>query len=99
MRKCSASKHPPTTSQSQPTERTYTAATLIVSAGAWLPELMGDKYAAPFKVLRQVLFWFDVKGPITPFSSGELSHLHLGAAGAAAGDLWISRDRRGGGRR
>jgi sarcosine oxidase len=47
--------------------RTYTAATLIISAGAWLPGLLGDKYAAPFKVLRQLLFWFDVKGPITPF--------------------------------
>ena len=47
--------------------RSYTAATLIISSGAWLPELMGEPYAAPFKVLRQVLFWFDVKGPITPF--------------------------------
>jgi sarcosine oxidase len=47
--------------------RTYTAAKLIISAGAWLPELVGETYAAPFKVLRQLLFWFDVKGPITPF--------------------------------
>jgi sarcosine oxidase len=46
---------------------TYTAATLIISAGAWLPQLMGERYAAPFKVLRQVLFWFDLKRPITPF--------------------------------
>src|SRR5258708_25089417 len=45
----------------------YTAAKLIISAGAWLPALMGATYAAPFKVLRQLLFWFDVKGPITPF--------------------------------
>jgi sarcosine oxidase len=47
-------------------QRTYTAAKLIISAGAWLPGLM-PAYAAPFKVLRQLLFWFDVKGPITPF--------------------------------
>ncbi|HMI97765.1 MAG TPA: N-methyl-L-tryptophan oxidase [Micropepsaceae bacterium] len=47
--------------------RTYRAEKLIISAGAWLPELIGETYATPFKVLRQLLFWFDVKGPITPF--------------------------------
>jgi len=46
---------------------TYTAEKLIVSAGAWLPELIGETYATPFNVLRQLLFWFDVKGPVTPF--------------------------------
>src|SRR5207302_10930346 len=34
---------------------------LILCAGPWLPELIGDKYAAPFRVLRQVLFWFAVE--------------------------------------
>ena len=48
-------------------QRHYTAAKLIISAGAWLPELIEETYAAPFKILRQVLFWFGVKGAITPF--------------------------------
>ncbi len=48
-------------------QRTYSAEKLIISAGAWLPQLIGETYATPFKVLRQLLFWFDVKGPIAPF--------------------------------
>jgi sarcosine oxidase len=47
--------------------RTYSAEKLIISAGAWLPELIGETYATPFKVLRQLLFWFDVKESIAPF--------------------------------
>jgi sarcosine oxidase len=48
-------------------QRTYSAEKLIISAGAWLPELIGEAYATPFKVLRQLLFWFDVKESVTPF--------------------------------
>ena len=50
---------------------TYAAEKLILTAGPWLPELIGARYAAPFKVLRQVLFWFDVEGPIAPFLPGR----------------------------
>jgi sarcosine oxidase len=46
---------------------TYETETLILTAGAWLPELIGPRYTAPFRVLRQLLFWFDVDGPIEPF--------------------------------
>src|SRR5215472_7211243 len=45
----------------------YTADKLIVTAGAWLPELIGARYAKLFKIYRQLLFWFDVDGPIEPF--------------------------------
>ena len=45
----------------------YAAEKLIVAAGAWLPQLLDARYAATFKILRQVLFWFDVEGPIAPF--------------------------------
>jgi sarcosine oxidase len=45
----------------------YAAEKLIVAAGAWLPELLDARYATSFKVLRQVLFWFDVEGPLQPF--------------------------------
>jgi sarcosine oxidase len=33
---------------------------LIICAGAWLPGLISPRYAAPFRILRQVLFWFAV---------------------------------------
>ena len=49
----------------------YSAEKLIIAAGAWLPELLHARYAASFKVLRQVLFWFDVEGPIAPFLPGN----------------------------
>ena len=49
----------------------YAAERLIISAGAWLPELIGARYAAAFQVLRQVLFWFDVQGPVEPFLPGR----------------------------
>jgi sarcosine oxidase len=48
-------------------QASYGANTLILSAGAWLPQLLGARYASPFKVQRQVLFWFDVDGPVAPF--------------------------------
>jgi sarcosine oxidase len=52
-------------------KQTYAAGRLIVSAGAWLPQLIASKYAAPFKIRRQVLFWYAPKGAITPFQLGN----------------------------
>lgn len=46
---------------------TYLADKLIITAGPWLPGLLGGDYSEYFKVIRQVLFWFDVKGSIEPF--------------------------------
>jgi len=46
---------------------TYRADRLIVTAGAWLPGLVGPEIARHFTVYRQTLFWFDVEGPLTPF--------------------------------
>ena len=34
---------------------------LILSAGPWLPQLIGPQLGAPFRVLRQVLYWFEVE--------------------------------------
>jgi sarcosine oxidase len=45
----------------------YTADRLVIAAGAWLPELIGERYRGPFKVLRQVQYWFDVDGSIEPY--------------------------------
>ncbi|HEX3484403.1 MAG TPA: N-methyl-L-tryptophan oxidase [Micropepsaceae bacterium] len=49
------------------TRSTYKAEKLVITAGPWLPELMAANYAQIFKILRQVLLWFDVAGPIEPF--------------------------------
>ncbi|MFL5236023.1 MAG: N-methyl-L-tryptophan oxidase, partial [Rhizomicrobium sp.] len=42
---------------------TYSAARLILAAGAWLPELLGPHYASLFKIYRQVQIWFEVDDP------------------------------------
>lgn len=38
----------------------YTAGKVIVTAGAWLPKMLGDDYARYFKIFRQMLCWFRV---------------------------------------
>lgn len=47
----------------------YEANKLIITAGPWFPTLVEDEYAKFFKVIRQVLFWFDVKTPVERFES------------------------------
>jgi len=39
---------------------TYSANRVIVTAGAWIPKLLGDDYARFFKVYRQMLCWFQL---------------------------------------
>ena len=46
---------------------TYFADRVILSAGPWLPELLGDGHVWPFSVTRQVLYWFAPKDSIEPF--------------------------------
>ncbi len=41
----------------------YTAEKLMVTAGPWLPALLDQELAKPFRVMRQVLFWFEPKAP------------------------------------
>lgn len=43
----------------------YQANRLIIAAGAWLPDIIGC--AHPFKIFRQVQYWFAPKGSIAPF--------------------------------
>jgi sarcosine oxidase len=45
----------------------YEADRLIVTAGAWLPKLISDDIGGLFKIIRQVLVWFDVMTPIERF--------------------------------
>lgn len=42
---------------------TYAAARAVVTAGPWLPGLVGGAYAQRLRVLRQVLHWFRPKQP------------------------------------
>lgn len=37
----------------------YEAEQLVVTAGPWLPALLGEPYRDLFRVYRQVLYWFD----------------------------------------
>jgi sarcosine oxidase len=54
------------------TERaTYHAGAVILAAGPWLPELVDARLARHFSIYRQALFWFDVDGPIAPFTRGR----------------------------
>lgn len=58
---------------------TYSAATAVVTSGAWLPELLPPTYADLFTVYRQTLVWFGIGEPalatvpvfIWQFGSGE----------------------------
>ena len=45
----------------------YVADRLVVTAGAWLPELV-PAHARLFRVYRQVLYWFALEGSDEPFS-------------------------------
>ncbi|MBL0143519.1 MAG: N-methyl-L-tryptophan oxidase [Betaproteobacteria bacterium] len=45
----------------------YEARRLVVTAGPWLPQLLGETWAGRFTVRRQVLYWFAMKGPVEAF--------------------------------
>lgn len=46
----------------------YTAERLVLSAGAWMPELLPE---FPLTVQRNVLYWFEPDGGTAPFASGR----------------------------
>ncbi len=46
------------------TDQTIEASALVVTAGAWVPELVPD-LASRLRIHRQVLFWFDLRDPAT----------------------------------
>ncbi len=46
---------------------TYSADALIVAAGPWLPGLVDAPLSRHFTIYRQLLCWFDIDGPVTPF--------------------------------
>lgn len=46
---------------------TYRAGDLVLAAGAWLGELLGESYSAKFTVTRQLLLWYSVTGAVDAF--------------------------------
>jgi sarcosine oxidase len=49
----------------------YQADQLILTPGAWISEFLPKKYQENFKVYRQNLFWFEVKGDPAHFQPGK----------------------------
>lgn len=49
----------------------YTAERLILSAGPWLLDLIGEPYRDYFAVRRQVLHWFEIAGEHVRFEPGH----------------------------
>ncbi|MGX6603083.1 N-methyl-L-tryptophan oxidase [Micromonosporaceae bacterium Da 78-11] len=45
---------------------TYTAGQLVLAPGPWAPELLAD-LGVPFSIERQVQYWFQPRGGVTPF--------------------------------
>jgi len=43
----------------------YDAGQVVVSAGSWVPELLGELFQKILKIYRQVLFWFEPEQPQT----------------------------------
>jgi sarcosine oxidase len=48
----------------------YTADRLVVTAGAWLPSLVGTDIARHFRVYRQRMFWLEIDGDPALFEPG-----------------------------
>lgn len=46
----------------------YLTKKLILAAGPWIPEILGEEFRGLFRVLRQVLLWFDVPERIERFA-------------------------------
>lgn len=65
----------------------YAAAKVVVSAGAWVADLLGEPFARVLRVYRQVLFWLEAQDPLAyaperfpifiwMFGSGESEHFY-----------------------
>lgn len=60
----------------------YSAKKVIVTAGSWIPKLLGDDYARYFKVYRQMLCWFALSGNRERYTPGQFPVF-----------IWITGDR------
>jgi sarcosine oxidase len=46
---------------------TYSADRLILTAGPWVTDLLPNAFTRHLTVYRQLLCWYDIEGPVTPF--------------------------------
>jgi sarcosine oxidase len=72
-------------------KRQYEAERIIISAGPWVGQLLGEKYAQHFTIYRQVLYWFDVEGPIARFEAPNFP-IWIWEFGGRP-DVWLSCNR------
>lgn len=49
------------------TRGSYIAGSLVLAAGAWVGEILGESYAAKFVVTRQLLHWYAMAGPVEEY--------------------------------
>lgn len=47
---------------------TYATKKLVLTAGAWMPELLEQKYSSALAVRRQVLYWFKLAKPVERYT-------------------------------
>jgi sarcosine oxidase len=47
----------------------YSASRLIIAAGPWLSRWLSADRTSHFKIYRQTMLWFDIRGPIDMFAS------------------------------
>lgn len=52
-------------------KETYSAARVIVTAGAWIGKLLGGEYSGRFKVYRQTMCWFALAKNRERYASGK----------------------------
>ncbi len=57
---------PPAGVRVETLEGSYDAERLVISPGAWAPQLLSD-LGLPLEVERQVMYWFEPKGGLEPF--------------------------------
>jgi sarcosine oxidase len=57
---------PPAGVRVETPEGSYDAERLVISPGAWAPQLLSD-LGLPLEVERQVMYWFEPKGGLEPF--------------------------------
>jgi sarcosine oxidase len=56
------------TVQVRTNRETYSAAHVIITAGAWIPKLLGEDYSKVFRIHRQMICWFAIAANANSFA-------------------------------
>ncbi len=65
--------------------RRFSAEHVVLSAGPWLPDILGGALSKIFRVFRQVMFWFDIEGALESYLPGRFPIFIWQIEGAAQG--------------